>query len=682
MIRARLRWGLLLVASGMFCSAADLQRLSILKDHYPRAFFFRLPEAGARVFEGANKNSATRHTITYEEWEKTFGRLQGMEVKVLNEELPTDARRDLEWSVRFKKSHPDQLLLLHFNGDARDPRWECDKFFAGHWLYTSGSRVTGDIPQQPGETDIHVSNVSRFRTGVGRFRKSVDDIGIAELDAQGQPDWKRSEQVVLVSVDPAAGTIRVRRGQYGSQTRAFAAGKAYAAAHVTEGPWTNDSHLLWCYNFSTQCPKDAQGKTCNDVLVEDLAHRFRTGAQLESFDGLEFDAMRNQLRTRPGDRQADVDNDGEDDDGFVGGVNVYGAGVVQFLKKLRSALGPDRIIQADGQEPLNQRGFHILNGIESEGFPSVQDYAMKDWSGGLNRILFWKANSAQPFFSYINHKFNMTDPKTGGFKLPDIPNTSHRLVFAVGTFTDSAMGYLLLPTPEQGELVGVWDELQMGVEHRLGWLGKPMGPTVHVAEHDRKLLPSDLLKQFQGDGVTFSREGSFIKIASRDRSSRETHFRLTGIPVSGPDLYVKIEARGDHMQGYPAEYARMMWVTAGGQKHMAFVNGTVFKSDFYFLDLPSGQTDLDFSIEGSEPVWISAQAFAQPDALYREFEDGVVLGNPAGHPYTFKLAELLPGRHYRRLKASPHQDTQVNNGERVPAEVTLAAKDGLFLVKE
>src|SRR5579872_2482261 len=146
MIRVRLLLLPLLLGSGLFCCAADLERLSILKNDYPRAFFFRLPEAGARVFEGANNNSAARPSITYEEWDKTFSRLQGMEVKVLGEELPTDVRRDLEWAVRFKKSHPDQLLLLHFNGDSRDPRWESDKFFAGHWLYTSGSRVTGNIP--------------------------------------------------------------------------------------------------------------------------------------------------------------------------------------------------------------------------------------------------------------------------------------------------------------------------------------------------------------------------------------------------------------------------------------------------------------------------------------------------------------------------------------------------------
>ena len=269
--------------------SGDLKSLTILGNSDPRTLFFRIPESGAAVFAQAPKTA--QQPITFEKWEKTFDRLMGMELKVLNEELPTDARRDLEWGLRFKKDHPDQLLLLHFNGDARDPRWETERFFAGHWIYHPGARILGDVPAKDGETEIRVNDPGLFRINTGRMLKSNDDIGLCELDSAGKPDWNRSEQAILISIDSAAGTIRVRRGQYGTKPRAFASGRAYAAPHATEGPWTKDSNLLWRYNFSVACPRDAHGRNCADVLAEDLAARLLPGGALAAFDGLEFDNL-------------------------------------------------------------------------------------------------------------------------------------------------------------------------------------------------------------------------------------------------------------------------------------------------------------------------------------------------------------------------------------------------------
>ena len=59
------------------------------------------------------------------------------------------------------------------------------------------------------------------------------------------------------------------------------------------------------------------------------------------------------------------------------------------------------------------------NGIEAEGWASLRDYKIDDWSGGLNRQNFWIANSHAPALSYINHKFNIdgatvSDPQNTG----------------------------------------------------------------------------------------------------------------------------------------------------------------------------------------------------------------------------------------------------------------------------
>jgi len=233
---------------GLGCSAQARgtnkkpQKLRVLSAEYPCVFFFRQAEG-----------RASQKGLSYEQWEKTFERLMGIEGKVLDEEIVGRSIRNIEFFTRFKQRHPGQLVLLHFNGNARDPRWESDRFFAGHWVYYNGAKILSDVPAERGLTDIRVDNPSLFKVNVGRYRTSNEDIGLCTLGADGKPDWHRSEQVQLISVDTKNKTIRVRRGCYGTKPRTFSAG-SYAAAHMTEGPWGKPNHLLWYYNYSTCCP--------------------------------------------------------------------------------------------------------------------------------------------------------------------------------------------------------------------------------------------------------------------------------------------------------------------------------------------------------------------------------------------------------------------------------------------
>jgi len=537
------------VLAGTCCSFAEEgAKLRVLGDEWPRAFFFRSAEGWA-----ANPRA------DYAQWDATFSRLMGIEGKALDEEVLGRQRRNPEFFTRFKKAHPEQLVLLHFNGNARDPRYQCEAFFAGHWVYRPAVRLLADVPAEDGETDIRVADVRGFRVSIGRYRTSNDDVGLCALDAAGRPDWHRSEQVQLVSVDAARKTIRVRRGCYGTRPRAFAAGKAAAAAHVTEGPWGRRNHLMWFYNHSTRCPRDAKGQTCTDVLVADLARRFAPGGELAAFDGLEFDVL---SHTRGGG--LDCDADGQADDGYFDGVNEYGAGVVAFLRALRKAL-PGKLLLADGHGPTHQRGFGVLNGIESEGWPALRDAKIDDWSGGLNRHLFWAANAHAPAFNYINHKFNEPSGEPGVTRRPDLPFSTHRLVFAAAMFTDAALCYAFPPPKEPGERLGVWDELWMGREKRLGWLGRPVGPPVRLATRQPDLLGGQGLVSrpntpfgWQGFNVRMEFGDTALLVKPAERGQKDLRFRLTGVPCDGRDLFVSVTMSAEPMAGYPRDVARLV----------------------------------------------------------------------------------------------------------------------------
>lgn len=838
---------------GLCCTrASDDPGLMIHGPNYPRAFFFR----------GSEGPPALPKT-TYEAWESDFSRLMGIMGKCLDEEVIGRERRNPEFFGRFKREHPTQVVLLHFNGNSRDPRHFTEKYFPGHWTYRPASKIIADVPAQEGETTIRVDDASDFQVGAGRYRNSNDDIALFGITPDGKHDWARCEQVQLIAVDKKANTIRVKRACYGTRPLAFKAGAARAAAHAVEGPWGKTNNLLWFYNFSTHCPKDAEGKTCADRLVDDLASWFGKGGKLAGFDGLEFDVMFNETH-------GDTDGDGVSDNGVIGGINNYGIGVIEFARQLRARLGEGRVIQGDGAlgpgGRRSQRAFGILNGIESEGFPNLGDWEFEDWSGGLNRHAFWQANGRAPAFSYINHKWIEAVPgKPGDHKNPQVPFSRHRLSFAGGQFTDAAICYSFAPPRDAGGKFGVWDELRCGTDDKLGWLGKPEGPAVHLAAKAPDLLEGagspageSLAGRISGR-VNARATGGGVTIAPAAAGANAVEFALRDIPANGTDMVVLLTMKGDPMNGYPREMARFAecelsggmislmgktpemtgmalrgkpeepiardsgarvqnqtLVTIGDralptysihppyqsakgyvfwcrdadvppgselrfslgmsekapgrsdgvwfkilvaelsadkpgpyeqvfekstkahewtpcaiplgkfagkrvrlkfvadcgpndnattdQGHwgdvkiirasvpeseitpsstfMTWVNDRSFTSAFYFRGLRSKSVDLAISVEGPEPVTIATlSAHAQPDAMCRVFERGLVIANPSRSPYTFDLDAISPGRSYRRLQAVPTQDTKTNNGQPVGARVTLGERDALFLVR-
>jgi len=678
--------------------ATDVDALDLVSGGEPRAFFFRQPE----MYGQGGK-------LSFERWDKAFLRLNGIMGKVLDEELAGRQARNPEWFDRFKREHPQQALLLHFNGDARDPCWECSEFFAGHWLYFAGCRVTDAVPAQGGETTIAVENPGLFHLNMGLFINKNDELGICALGPDGKPDWKQSEQLDLLAIDVKTRTLRVRRGAFGTTPRAFAAGKTYIAAHVTEGPWIPTANLLWLYNFSTACPRDARGHNCSDVLVEDIGHRFQTGGALERFDGLEFDVLFFQPQGAGRRRQPDVDcdGDGKPDSGFINGINTYGIGVYEFCRKLRERLGENKLIMADGQTLADfsrpedyQRSFGLLNGIESEGFPGNFDWQMADWSGGLNRFNFWRQNARAPVLNYINYKYIV--PRKSAretMTMPTVPLRTTRLAMAAGLITDAAFAYCLSPPKAPGEVVGVYDELRMGTAHHINWLGKPLAPPVRLGLHAPDLLGGAFADRLRADQAMVERAAHehTVKVSAVTAGATNLCLTLPNLQVPEGDLLVNVRVKADPMHGYPAEIARIAWLewkSSGPPlpkerieftptRVMTWANPRWFEAQFYFRNLGPAAVDLTLHFEGGEPVYLAdLTAHAAADTIIRDYERGAVLANPSLQPYTFDLAKLFPHIKLRRLQGSPEQDSQTNNGLPLGATVTVGPRDALFLVKD
>lgn len=646
---------------------------------YPRSFFWwttcqQLYERGASA----------------EETDRALAQLQGI----------ASPSTYLDYFSAFKSRYPGKLVFLFSQGyvfsekpTVYDPI-DRSRLYAGHWVYFEGSRITGDVPAAEGELDIEVENPRHFRLGAGKTRRFSDDICLCALTADGQPDWSRSEQVKLVSLDAGRRVIRVRRGQYGTQPVAWTAGQAWAAAHASE-PWGYQDGASWIVNYSPFCPKDELGRTAADILLEEFSSLLIGGGLLSHYDGLEFDVMPFEAGSRAigrVGRGVDTDGDGLADGGYRDGVNIYAVGLYRFTEALRKRLGADKLFMADGNTGSAagaQRCFGVLNGIESEWWPRWGDMDVTLWSYGLNLHRFWHQFAHPEAFSYFIHKFGGHDRK----QFLSVPWNHHRLVMAAAQLVGAAFTSYFTPEPESGEAVGLWDEMVQGQTRQTGWLGQPLGPAVYLARREPDLLegkgvgwPAEMVSRFQGSSTTFAAEGAQLRIsAAKDTDKLE--FRLENLPCRrGQDLLVTIRLRTSAREGYPEAMARLLkiWAEPQGPRPLeSFVGGQWFDATFYFRNLPAERVNLRFEVEGHEPLWLSElKAYAHPDVAYRLFENGLVLANPGDRPFTFNLKQIAPARGYRRIRGRASQDPRTNDGSRVGESVTLAARDGLFLIAE
>lgn len=649
-------------------------RLQMLAEGYPRSFFWWT--TCRQVYENA---------ASPDEADRVLSQLQGL----------ASPSTYLDFFSGFKAHHPEKLVFLFSQGyvfsekpTVYDPI-DRSKLCAGHWVYFEGSRITQDVPAEEGETEIEVERPERFRIAPAEGRPFVDDICLCGLTPDGKPDYRRSEQVQLVSVDRARRTIRVRRGQYSTQPIALAAGKSWAAAHLSE-PWGYRDGVSWVANYSPLCPRDQQGRVAADILLEDFAALFAPGGMLAGYDGLEFDVMPfgpHQGIGRQG-RGVDTDGDGRADGGMRGSVNVYGLGLFRFAEQLRRRLGAERLFMADGS-PLagHQRLFGVLNGIESEWWPQWGDMDVTHWSCGLNAHRFWQQNCHPPAFGYFIHKIAGHDRKA----FLSVPWSRHRLVMAAAQLAGAAMTSFYTPEPEPGEAIGLWDEMVAGTDRRTGWLGQPLGPPVHLARKSPDLLdgqgvgwPAELVGRLQGERAAFTMESGGVRVAATGDAG-SLQFALADVPCrQGEDLLVAVRLRAEPRPEYPAPIARHLKLETGekGQPVLtSFAGREWFDAMFYLRTLNSNRVTLRFTVEGRQPLWLAdLRVHAHADAMYRMFEKGLVLANPSDRPFVFDLAAIEPARRYQRLRGSPRQDPKTNDGTPVGKTVTLAARDGLFLM--
>ncbi|GGP95571.1 hypothetical protein GCM10009410_32000 [Shewanella ulleungensis] len=622
--------------------ASELSSLSILNDKYPKAIYFRNAE-----------NSAANPNISYQKWAKRWSKLDGMVVKALDEEIPGRSIEAQGKFIQYKKDNPSKLMLLHFNGNARDPNFDFDAFKAEDWTYFVGTHSTSPITASDTRFSVVDSNVFR----------GADDLALVPLKDSGDLDWQNAEQVKIISVGKG-NTIHVKRGLFGSKPISHKKGKAYLAPHVSQPPLAPESQqALWRYNF-TNIDNDG-GMPIR--LTKNLLQYLGKGQPLSVFDGVEFDVLADIRGLKHHSRKTPIDYnfDGKASDEDRVFQQQYSVGVMRFLTSLRQELGDNKLILADGNELNQQRAFGILNGIESETWPSHWDPEIDTWSSGMNRHLYWNEHSHLPSFSYI--KIGLTPQNK---KLKNKPQDNHRrLRVAASLMMDAVAAPAYAPV---GLKIDNWPELSLK-KRQLGWLGKPIGPYSYMDDQSKKITQHDvsgLLTAATGTQKV-SIEGAVVFKGSKGKTTRF----ILPIELDKPsNVIVSAEIVLNRANTKHPDRANLLTVkTSSTHEQMSWVGPENFISHYGFNSVSAGKQQVIFELEDDTAIKVrSLSVFIGDYVAIRQFEHGAVIANPTNNDNVLNI-EKLNKNNGKSIRSGPQKGKGMQS-----SIVEVPAKDAVF----
>ena len=671
-----------------FILPQKLHDAELFNNSYPRAMYFRVPEFVIR-------NEYADQPAKYSEWRDRFSDLSGIMGKTEHEELlrHNPHQQIYDWFKRFKQDFPEKIVMVHFNGRGRIPNYNIDKFSPGHWSYFEGSMVNSYLPDNMAidytdEIWIEVDDVSKFRMDNGSSKKVKDDITLVRKKKDGNLDWEHAEYVRLLDI--GENEIKIKRAMFGSIANEFRSGRTYAAPHIMGGPWGSTANMVWYYNFSTTCPMDKKGKTCTDVLLDELADNFAKGGRWEFFDGVEFDVMTDNPTTgyhenrRKLGQRADTNGDCEQDDGIIDGINVFGLGNFDFITRLRERIGPDKILSADGREKGCQKvGNGSFNGVEMEGVPEQRPYGWATWSTVYNTLNVWKTVSAKPDFNYSAFRYNNPDRYS-----QDVLFRYYRLAFALSAFTETFVAVNSWTT-----LQGVPDIKEVfenpEIKTHMGWLGKPVDAPIYIARNQSKYpdllngkgksvcFPENLFN-VKANSIYIKTDNEYISDSGIMRlipgEGNEMAFKLCSIPYKQNQVYIEFKLRSvKNNPVYPRGYNRIVEIFSEGQSQRfktmlmpvtqewntfrVYFCNTIDELDGSPVNFNiTGQDHINLVFKLSEtidPVEVSEITVrSAPEVIVRKFENGYVIANLSASDYYYE-----------------------------PLRINVPSKDALFLIQ-
>lgn len=196
-------------------------------------------------------------------------------------------------------------------------------------------------------------------------------------------------------------------------------------------------------------------------MAEAIGILFGKGGRLGHAHGLAWDVPQTRFREKGIDRPIDADLDGVGDDGVRDGINTYAQGAYYLDRKVRLALGEQRIFLSDGfygdaEEPRLQLP-GVFNGIEHD---INTDHTLQEVSSLVNVFGFYQRTVSRPQLNLLVRK----DGNVGrGEPVTDAGLRQNQCMKnALATILGIAYSDLSFDAAEKGKAFSAADETRCG----------------------------------------------------------------------------------------------------------------------------------------------------------------------------------------------------------------------------
>ena len=594
--------------------------------------------------------------------------------------------RNYEFANRFAKLHPETTVLSTWRAagglpkganNPGDPLGSSTISFPGHWVQSPGTLLSQAVSAS--STTVSVVSTQNMIKGPAL---------LVEVDGKGNRLWDRFEYVLITSVGSAS--ISVRREFNGSPAaRAFPSRSTYVAPM----PWDSRSrtkYVVWFFNISGYCPRDPQGRTAMDVIAEDMLDPLRPGGGLDRISGL--DLASGPLTVIPDN--ADYDLDGRADPG-----SVYTDGVESVYRRIRSVLGPDRILTTS----LDLRYLEYINGVNQEGLAEPDD-PWDEITETVNEVLAWRKLSPLPMVSLAFQQHMSRDEDLIKIQLQRLLN-GYSVCLGMSADIDTGEDKDIDALDALKNI-----ELYKGDANEVHWLGRVIGMkrtalmTPNILGNARS--PTDWSRIIPAISVkrgSLSVEGDEMVLTPQSKSFKGyVTIDLDFFLPSKSDFTVLMEIKSDDDQiERRILLPRVNVKTDTKPLRGKFTSKDFLPLTFFVRGASGGSVTIDFRFDDGGPVRFKAlSVHAATDALACEFERGVVVVNPSLEDESFDLNALFPGRGgFRRITASEpsgasnisdkyrpqlRQAMQLNNGQRIAdvRSVDVTERNSIFLIAD
>jgi len=604
----------------------------------------------------------------------------------------------------------DSAITLHHNSSGLVSISNYTSVYPGHWLYGMGSLARRSFNSTKNE--IYVNDASRFR---------IDDyLTIAYFDsARGEILWNMVELVkITAEPDTVNNILTVSRGEEGTTALSWSVGTYDVAVKpmTSLDSLTPDAKAINITRFS---PLDVNGASGLDYFADYIHDNFWVDRFAQGIDGFEFDMAKSRLENDNG-IGIDCNNDFVADYCFVDGVNEYLLATNEMVEALRARM-PGVILQFDSSLP--EKGFRslLVNGIEMENFPLMENQDFRKFSSAFHHLRYFVEN-VEPAYKT---SYGLTKADTRAYKCDAANSTANSN--AIQRLGMAANSLLLMPhayaaeTESTGQKcfdVYVFDEYTGGSLNNPKWLGQVRSGLVRNTDD----LGTDNLLT----GVTWSDRAATTTYSISSTTSQDgSSFTLSVDDVPSiieirPDGSYFPNVAGASMIGtisrtnstttskaftlsFTASAINTNHETSYEIPRLMLVKLVTTSGDVYPQNILVDSAARDFSLtfklgtrdsisriiigSGEETGILSVSNMQLVtgfgDRFIRYFENGAVILNSSSESWTVSLDTTYSANGYQRLDGSI--DPIVNNGTNGVGternQFTVPANDALFVTK-